>query len=135
MTTKPGRFWFSLPRPYSSHEPRLGRENACSPVFICKQAPLWLMLSATIERMTHSSSTHDATCGNSALTSVPHLPCFLNFHGERSRLPVRVRTSFGCANGRGLPLILSSFGLGSKVSTWEGPPDMNRKINRFALAA
>src|SRR5436853_621873 len=65
-----------------------GRENACSPVFICRQAPLWLMLSATIERMTHRSSTQVANCGNSSLTSVPDWPCFSKVYGEASRLPV-----------------------------------------------
>src|SRR2546430_11374788 len=59
-----------------------GRENACSPVFICRQAPLWLMLSATIERMTHRSSTQVANCGNSSLTSVPDWPCFSKVYGR-----------------------------------------------------
>ncbi len=78
MTMKPGRLWFSLPRPYSSHEPRLGREKACSPVFICRQAPLWLMLSATIERMRQISSMRLATFGKRSLTSMPLCPCLLN---------------------------------------------------------
>src|SRR5439155_9512930 len=110
----------------------LGRENACSPVFICRQAPLWLMLSATIERITHRSSTHIATCGNRSLTSIPAWPCFLNLNGDGRQLTVRVRTSFGCSNGNGLPLYSASFGFGSKRSTCEGPPDMKRKIIRLA---
>src|SRR5262249_37451024 len=134
MTMKPGKLWFSLPSPYVSHDPMLGRENACSPVFICRQAPLWLMLSATIERMTHRSSTHEATCGKSSLTSVPHWPCLLNFHGDLRRLPVLVRTSFGISKGSGLPLSWSRRGLGSKVSTCDGPPDMKRKMMRLARA-
>ena len=35
---------------------------------------------------------------------MPHWPCFANFHGEASRLPVLVRSSFGFSNGSGLPL-------------------------------
>src|SRR5919112_1321092 len=117
MTTKPGKFWFSLPMPYVSHDPRLGRLNTCSPVFICKHAPLWLMLSTTIERTTHRSSTQLAMFGSSSETSVPHSPCLANFHGDASRLPVLVRSSLGIGNGSGLPLFAVSIGLGSNVST------------------
>ena len=34
MAMKPGRFWFSVPRPYVTHAPRLGRVATRSPVFI-----------------------------------------------------------------------------------------------------
>ena len=34
ITMKPGRFWFSVPRPYMSHEPRHGRACRASPQFI-----------------------------------------------------------------------------------------------------
>src|SRR4051794_25297601 len=112
----------------------LGRENACSPVFICKHAPLWLMLSAYIERITHMSSTQVARFGKSSLISVPHLPDLLNLYGEANRLPVRVRSSFGFSNGSGLPLSIASRGLGSKRSTCDGPPDMKRKMTRLAFA-
>src|SRR6476620_8348011 len=113
MTTKPGRFWFSLPNPYVSHEPRHGRENACSPVFICRHAPLWLILSATIERILQRSSTHPATFGNSSLTSMPDCPCRENLNGEPSRLPVFVRSSDGFANGSGFPVSAVRRGFGS----------------------
>src|SRR5687767_15059675 len=113
----------------------LGRLNACSPVFIWRQAPLWLMLSATIERTTQMSSTHVARCGNSSLTSVPHCPCFLNLYGEGRQLTVCVRTSLGCSNGSGLPAYSASLGLGSNKSTCDGPPDMNRKMMFLARAA
>src|SRR5947209_702063 len=99
----------------------LGRENACSPVFICRQAPLWLMLSATIERITHKSSTHVAMFGNKSLTSTPACPYFLNLNGDGRQLTVRVRTSFGCSNGNGLPTYSPSFGFGSNKSTCDGP--------------
>jgi hypothetical protein len=39
-TTNPGRFALTVPRPYVAQEPRLGRLNACSPVFIWRHAPL-----------------------------------------------------------------------------------------------
>ena len=34
MATKPGRFWFSLPSPYVSQLPMLGRGSRASPQFI-----------------------------------------------------------------------------------------------------
>src|SRR4051812_22301044 len=92
------------------------------------------MLSATILRMTHMSSTQVLRCGSSSLTSVPHSPCFWNDHGEPRRLPVLVRSSFGFSKGRGLPLSFAKRGFGSKRSTCDGPPDMNRKMIRFAFA-
>ena len=124
-----------MPRPYTSHEPRLGLENACSPVFIWSAAPVWLMLSACIERITQRSSACLDRHGNSSLISVPHSPCLLNFQGEASRLPVCVRKSFGFAKGKGWPFIAASFGLGSKRSTCDGPPGMYKKTQRFAVAA
>ena len=42
-------------------------------MFICSAAPVWLMLSATIERITHSSSAWVAMYGNNRLTSNPAL--------------------------------------------------------------
>src|SRR5262245_12724488 len=77
----------------------------------------------------------EATCGNSSLTSIPLCPCFLNFHGEASRLPVAANSNLGLAIGSGLPSISVSLGFGSKVSTCETPPCMNRKITRLARGA
>ena len=85
---------------------------------------MWLMLSATIERITQRSSTCVARRGRSSLTSVPHWPCFANFHGEASRLPVLTRSSFGFSNGSGWPFIAASLGLGSNRSMCDGPPGM-----------
>src|SRR5829696_6845901 len=93
------------------------------------------MLSATIERMMHKSSTTPATFGNSSLTSAPHCPCFENLNGDCKMLPVFVRINFGNSNGGACPLYFASAGFGSKVSTCDGPPDMNRKITRFARGA
>ena len=55
-------------------------------------------------------------------------------YGEAKRLPVFVRSSFGFSNGSGWPFIAASPGLGSKRSTCDGPPDIKRKITRFARA-
>ena len=63
------------------------------------------MLSATIERMTQMSSMRPATLGNSSLTSMPLWPCLPNLNGDGRQLVVRVRTSFGCSNGSGLPVL------------------------------
>ena len=95
---------------------------------------MWLMLSATIERTTHRSSTHAAMCGNSSLTSVPHWPCFANFHGDgeqvaglRAHELGHARTAAACRCTR------RAWAWGRTVSTCDGPPDMNRKMTRLAL--
>ena len=43
ITTKPGRSAFSLPRPYVTHEPMLGRPGIDVPVFITVCAGSWLI--------------------------------------------------------------------------------------------
>ena len=79
------------------------------------------------------SSAHSPTCGNSSLTSMPHLPYFLNVNGDRISAPV-LRSVAMLPPGSGWPWYLSSIGLGSKLSTCESPPFMNRKMTCFALA-
>ena len=74
-TTKPGRFWFSVPRPKVSHEPRLGRIGCMLPEFIIKSDGSWFGLSVYIERITQMSSMQPATCGKSSVTSMPLWPC------------------------------------------------------------
>src|SRR6185437_5546920 len=79
--------------------------------------------------MTQRSSTQRATCGNSSLTSIPLLPYLANLNGEGSSLPPplpRLVPSFVS------PLYFASAGLGSNVSTCEGPPFINRKMTRLA---
>ena len=49
------------------------------------------------------SSMHEPMLGKSSLTSMPDWPCFANFQGEASKLPVLVRSSLGFSNGNGLP--------------------------------
>ena len=62
-TTKPGRFWFSVPRPKVSHEPRLGRIGCMLPEFIISSDGSWFGLSVYIERSTQSSSMQAADVG------------------------------------------------------------------------
>src|SRR5262249_34424207 len=48
-TTKPGRSRDSLPSPYVTHDPMLGRPNCCEPVFMKIWAGAWLNASVTID--------------------------------------------------------------------------------------
>ena len=88
MTMKPGRFWFSLPSPYVTQEPTLGRISRASPQFISMSDGSWLGTSACIERITAMSSMHFAVCGKISLTSVPLWPCRLNVYGQGNAAPV-----------------------------------------------
>src|SRR5436190_11876099 len=90
-------------------------------------------MSVYIERMKQMSSTHSPTYGNSSLTSIPALPYFLNVKGERISAPV-LRSVATLPPGRGWPWNLSSIGLGSKLSTCDRPPFMNRKMTCLARA-
>src|SRR5262245_57867311 len=120
MAMNPGRFWLSLPSPYVTHDPSDGRTSRASPQFISISDGSWLGTSACIERITHNSSTHVATCGKISLTSIPLLPCFWNLNGDGNAAPVL--RSVRRVSGIGLPAYLVSCGLGSKVSTCDAPP-------------
>ena len=84
------------------------------------------------------SSMPAPTCGNQSDTSMPLWPCFLKVRFEASSLflstPRRVFTGPNDA-GSFSPCRRVSSGLGSKVSTCDGPPDMNRKMTRFAFGS
>ncbi len=71
------------------------------------------------------SSMCAAVFAKSSLTSMPDLPYFLNANGDRMAAPV-FRSVRRLPVGMGLPWYLSSIGFGSKVSTCDGPPFMNR---------
>src|SRR5215467_3680116 len=133
-TTKPGRFLFSVPSPYVSHDPRDGLPAWLNPVFIISIDGSWFGMSVYIDRIQQMSSAIWPTLGNSSLTSMPHCPYFLNWNGERSREPV-LRSVRMAPLGRGWPWYLSSIGLGSKLSTCERPPFMNRKMMCLARAS
>ena len=53
---------------------------------------------------------------------MPLSPYCWNFQGDLSRLPVELNCTRGLANGSGLPSSRVSSGLGSNVSTCDGPP-------------
>src|SRR6185312_3298695 len=118
-------FWFSVPRPYVTHEPMLGRTSRDSPQFISISDGSWFGTSACIERTTAISSIDSATCENSSLTSIPLWPYFWNLNGEGNAAPV-LRSVRRFSVGRAWPAYFSSDGLGSNVSRWLGPPFMNR---------
>ncbi len=65
---------------------------------------------------------------------MPDWPYFLNVNGDRIKPPVLRSVATG-SPGSGWPWNLSSIGLGSKLSTCDSPPFMNRKMTCFALAA
>src|ERR1700722_15136197 len=65
---------------------------------------------------------------------MPPLPQRRKANGEPSKLPV-FRSVFRLPLGMGWPLYFCSIGLGSNVSTWEGPPLRKRKMTCLADAA
>src|SRR5438876_9301956 len=91
-----------------------------------------------MERMTHRSSAHWATCGKSSEMGIPDWPCCLNFQGEPKRDLSCTRwvagIFFEIDSGQGCESSLLSAGLGSKVSTWETPPPMKRTMTDLAVA-
>ena len=58
ITTNEGRFSFSVPSPYVTHEPRHGRPAIGEPVFIWHTPPEWLIAFVQHDRITAMSSTH-----------------------------------------------------------------------------
>src|SRR6185436_10817913 len=128
----PGRFWFSVPRPYVSQEPMLGRDWRGSPQFIRSSDGSWFGSSACIPRMTQRSSTDCARFGKSSLTSMPLWPYFLNLKVEGNATLPFVLPPFWNSEGSALPDWRSSAGLGSNVSTCEGPPLAKIWMTRFA---
>src|SRR5262245_44461453 len=133
MARKAGRFWFSVPSPYVTHEPTLGRTIRGSPQFISISAGSWLGRLVTIERITAMSSMHDPTCENRSLTSIPLCPYLRKPNGDGSAAPVLLSVR-RLEAGKLRPAYRARSGLGSKVSTWDGPPFMNRWITCLALA-
>src|SRR3954470_14198188 len=129
IATKPGRFWFSVPRPYVTHAPTLGRAIWASPQFISMRDGSWFGTLPVIERMTHRSSAHCDKCGNRSLIGSPLWPRGANLNGDGNAAPV-LRSVGRLGVGSGLSAYRSSSGLGSNVSTWEGPPLRKKWITR-----
>src|SRR5580700_11774585 len=105
-------FWFSVPNPYNTHDPRLGRTNRVEPVFMNSVATSCAGMSVYIERITAMSSTNPARLGKTSLTSMPDLPCGANLKGDAIATP--------SMPGIGLPSYWASDGFGSQVSTCDG---------------
>ena len=118
---KPGRFSFSVPSPYVTHAPRLGRESRSLPQFINRMDCSWFGVLAYIERMKHMSSTWAAVFSKISLTSMPDWPYLRNENGEPIAAPV-ARSVVRLPCGKVWPSYLLSSGLGSNVSTCDGPP-------------
>src|SRR5258707_15397704 len=116
ITTNPGRFWLTVPRPYRSHDPMLGRTGWVSPQVIINSDGSWLGKLVCIDRITHRSSAWRAMWGKISLISSPLLPCLANLNGDCMRLPVP-RSVFSPAAGGFWPLYFASAGFGSKGST------------------
>ena len=77
------------------------------------------------------SSTCSARCGKTSLISMPLLPCGANLNGDGNAAPGRVIVlSMSLID---LPAYLARAGLGSNVSTCDGPPAMNRWMTCLAL--
>ena len=129
-TTNPGRSLFSVPSPYVSHEPMLGRPGIWNPVFMKICAGAWLNWSVCIERTTATSSAISLKWGNTSLTHCPLLPTCSNLNGEPRSLGVPLmkakRSPLRSSSGHARPLNLFSVGLGSKRSTCEGAPAIKR---------
>ena len=73
-TTNPGKSAASLPRPYVTHAPMLGRPAICEPVFMNMWAGSWLIASVVIERIRQMSSITEPIWGNSEQISIWFLP-------------------------------------------------------------
>ena len=138
-TTKPGRSALSVPRPYSSHEPMLGRGQHRMPAVGQQQAGRVVGdFADCIERTTHRSSACRATFGIQ-LADLQSALAVLGLNLKRrgkQYTPTRFRC-VGCSralteSGSGCAVeFLVRFGLGSNVSICDGPPFMNRWITRL----
>jgi hypothetical protein len=99
-------------------------------------AGAWIGLSCLHDRITQMSSMQAPTCGNSSLTGSPLRPYCLNEYGEPNSPVCGARATFGIPrampSGTAFPSSLVRSGFGSNVSTWDGPPPMNRRMSDFA---
>src|ERR1051325_6722178 len=82
-------FWLSDPRPYTTHEPRLGLASRNEPVFIITVATSCDGMSVHIDRITASSSMCFPSSGNTELTSMPDVPLRANRKGDPNPTPLR----------------------------------------------
>src|SRR2546427_12502499 len=68
---KPGRFWFSVPKPYVTQDPMAGRAPTMCPQVISSIAGPWLALSVYIDRITQKSSIVSPTSRKISLRPTP----------------------------------------------------------------
>src|SRR4051812_3994682 len=118
-------FWFSVPRPYTSHEPIEGFGSCSDPVVMKRCATSCAGISVHIERMIAMSSMHLARFGNTSETSTPDLPDLVNLKGDPNARP--------SWPGIVLPSYCESTGFGSHVSTCDGAPSAKMWITCFAF--
>src|SRR5689334_17444826 len=92
----------------------------------------WLGTCAYIERTTAMSSAWTAVFANSSLISSPLLPYFENLNGDGNAAPVFLSVR-RYSPGNGWPAYFVSAGLGSNVSTCDGPPLRKKWTTRLAF--
>src|SRR5260370_32909507 len=115
-----------------------GRPARMDPEFIWQTEPTWFRPSAQQERMMDISSTCSAMLGYQSETQAPLWPYCLKvrFEPRSVLLPVPMAVmGLPKEAGMGWPLSSVSLGLGSKRSTWLGPPSMNNQITDLALGS
>ena len=78
ITTNVGRLSVSLPSPYDSQAPMLGRPGACAPVMKNVTPGAWFTASVYMLRTRQMSSAIAPTFGSISLISMPAWPYFLN---------------------------------------------------------
>jgi hypothetical protein len=93
----------------------------------------WFGTCACIERITASRSAWPASFGKMSLISRPLWPCLAKPKGDGSGEPVF--RSVVKLTGAAWSAYLASAGLGSKVSTCDGPPFKKKWITRLARGA
>src|SRR5436309_1207668 len=77
-TTNPGSPFASLPKPYVTQLPMLGRPGRPEPVLMKSSAGAWLKRSVTTDLIRQMSSAQEAVWGSRSEISMPHCPCRLN---------------------------------------------------------
>ena len=82
MTTNPGKFLAAAPKPYTIHEPILGRPAICEPVCRKVTAGSWLIASVKMLFTMAILSTILAVCGSNSLTHAPFWPCWANWNRD-----------------------------------------------------
>src|SRR5215469_765659 len=109
-----------------------GRVAAIFPVWNRLRAGVCVGLKVYIDLMTQISSITDAMLGRRLETYTPSPPYCLNSTGDGSRPPVVRSVRSSTDEGR-CPWYFESDGLGSNMSSCDGPPTMNSTMLCFAF--